>query len=171
MSIVKPIRMRCVCLREPWLWLMLELEPPWRKNVENRSRCLVRTLGPMLVKSSARKPKVKGYDQDLAYYEATRKRVVDDMRLVPGNLFPDFDRLQFGGIRGAFNFAEMLEPHDIRDEKHPWKFSECFGYVVDRVVTLPFRKVKGGAQGIFYPEITDAEAAALRAAALLKEAS
>lgn len=164
------MKMRCVCLREPWLYLMLELEPPWRKNVENRARCLVRTLGPMLVKSSARKPKVKGYDQDLAYYEATRKRVVEQMGL-PASRFPDFEQLQFGGIRGAFNFADLLEPHDARDGQYSWKFPECFGYVVDRVVTLPFRKVKGGAQGIFYPEITEAEAAALRAAGLLKEAA
>jgi len=164
------MKMRAVCLREPWLYLMLELPAPWRKNVENRARCLTRSLGPILVKSSAvnkGSKKLKYEDADLPYYERTRRRVVDELRLVPANLFPAFEQLQFGGIRGAFNFAELLEPHDLRDGQHPWKFSECFGYAVDRAHLLPFRPLKGGGQGIFYTDITNEEAEALSSAGLL----
>lgn len=166
--------MRCVCLREPWLYLMLELPAPYRKNVENRAKCLTRALGPILVKSSAPNRGSKKFDysdSDAAYCERTRKKVVEELRLVPAELFPAIEQLQFGGIRGAFNFNEMLTPNSLRDRQFPWKFPECFGYVVDRAHMLPFRPLKGGAQGIFYPELVDSEVMALRAAGLLKEAA
>lgn len=161
------MKMRAVCLREPWLYLMLELPAPYRKNIENRERCLVRSMGPILVKSSARKAKLKGVDQDLDYYNATRRKVVEEMRAVPAELFPAFEQLQFGGIRGAFNFAELIEPGGARGSRYPWKFPDHFGYVVDRARLLPFRPLKGGGQGIFYTDVTNEEAEALSGAGLL----
>lgn len=159
-------RMRAVCLREPWLYLMLDLPPEFLKDVENRGRKLTKELGPILVKSSARKGVKHGVDLDLQYYEEARKRVLG-WGWFPEELFPRFEQLQFGGLRGALNFAELLPPYFGSDKR--WKFPECFGYVVDRQTRLQFRPMKGGAQGIFYPEITDGEVEALRAAGLLKE--
>lgn len=166
------MKMRCVCLREPWLFLMLDIaDPELRKNVENRVRCLTRELGPILVKSSAPNKGSKKFqheDADLPYYTRVRNQVLG-WGWFPEEQFPHFDDLQFGGIRGALNFSQLLEPGFGTDLR--WKFPNCFGYVVDKRLRLPFRKFKGGAQGIFYPEITDVEATALRAAGLLKEAS
>jgi hypothetical protein len=161
------MKMRAVCLREPWLYLMLDIEEPeFRKSIENRERCLVRSMGPILVKSSARKAKLGGVDPDLVYYDDVRKKVLG-WGWFPEKLFPEFEQLQFGGIRGAFNFAELLEPHDPRGAQHRWKFPECFGYVVDRSLKLPFRPLKGGGQGIFYTEITPEEELSLRVTDLL----
>lgn len=169
------MKMRCVCLREPWLYLMLDIEDPeLRKNVENRSRCITRQMGPILVKSSAPKPRgtntYQYEDADLPYYKTVRD-VVLGRGWLPASAFPEFEQLQFGGIRGALNFSKLLAPGSSVDSQYRWKFPEYFGYVVDKSLKLPFREMKGGAQGIFYPEITDAEAAALRAAGLLKEAA
>jgi hypothetical protein len=166
--VIEPLpKMRAVCLREPWLYLMLDItDPDLVKNVENRARCLTRALGPILVKSSARKAKLGGVDPDLGYYTEVRKRVLG-WGWFPEKQFPRFDDLQFGGIRGALNFASIIEPWATKGEAYRWKFPECFGYVVDKRTRLPFRKVKGGGQGIFYTEPTEDEAAALRAGGLL----
>jgi hypothetical protein len=158
--------MRAVCLREPWLYLMLDLTAEFRKDVENRERCLVRSMGPILAKSSARKGMKDGVDPDLQYFEEVRKRVLG-WGWFPEELFPKFEQLQFGGIRGAFNFADILDPWDIQGQQYRWKFPECFGYVVDRYVRFPFRPLKGGGQGIFYTEPTAEEQALLRDAGLL----
>ena len=163
--------MRAVCLREPWLFLMLDIEDPdLRKTIENRSSKITKTLGPVLVKSSAPKRVSVGspsYDNsDLPYYCRVRRQVLS-WGWFPEELFPTFSQLQFGGIRGALNFADLLEPGDLRDREHRWKFPECFGYVVDRYVRFPFRPLKGGGQGIFYTEPTAEERALMLAAGLV----
>lgn len=164
------MKMRAVCLREPWLYLMLDVEDPkLRKGIENRGRKLTNQLGPILAKSSAVNRGSKKFDHtdsDTAYYADVRKRVLG-WGWFPEKLFPDFEQLQFGGIRGAFNFADLLEPHDLRDAQHRWKFPECFGYVVDKSLKLPFRPLKGGGQGIFYTELTPEEELSLRVVGLL----
>ncbi len=164
------MRMRAVCLREPWLYLMLDLPAELRKDIENREKCLVRSMGPILAKSSARKGKKDGVDLDVQYFEQARERVLG-WGWFPAELFPNFEQLQFGGIRGAFNFADMLDPWDIRGQRHRWKFHDCFGYVVDRYVRFPFRPLKGGGQGIFYTATTNEEAELLSSAGLLPEAA
>jgi len=62
------MKMRAVCLREPWLWLMLDLPPEFIKDCENRDRRLTKELGPILVKSSCRKGVKHGVDLDVQYY-------------------------------------------------------------------------------------------------------
>ena len=159
------MKMRAVCLREPWLYLMLDLPPELRKDVENRGRKLTKTLGPILVKSSARKPMKNGHDRDLLYYFGVYAHV-ESWGWFPMDQFPRFDQLQFGGIRGALNFSQLLPPGFGADLR--WKFPESFGYVVDRYVRFPFRPLKGGGQGIFYTEPTDSERALLAAAGMLE---
>lgn len=162
------MRMRAVCLREPWLYLMLDLPPELRKDVENRGKKLTKTLGPILVKSSARKGVKHGVDLDVQYFEEARKKVLS-WGWFPEELFPKFEQLQFGGLRGALNFAELLPPYFGRDKR--WKFLEEYGYVVDRYVRFPFRPLKGGGQGIFYTETTNEESELLSSAGLLPEAA
>lgn len=160
--------MRAVCLREPWLYLMLDLPPELRKDVENRDRKLTNTLGPILVKSSARKGVKHGVDLDVQYYDEARATVAG-WGWFPMELFPAFEQLQFGCMRGALNFAELFPPHFGRDLR--WKFPLSYGYRVDRFVRFDPRPMKGGGQGIFYTTPTEAEAAALRAGGLLLEAA
>jgi hypothetical protein len=146
---------------------MLDIEDPvFRKNIENRRRKLTKTLGPILVKSSAPNRGSATYhhdDADLPYYRRVRE-IVLGWGWFPEELFPKFEQLQFGGIRGALNFAELLPPGFGADLR--WKFPDCFGYVVDRQLRLPFRPLKGGGQGIFYTTPTAEESDALRAAGL-----
>ncbi len=166
------MRMRAVCLREPWLYLMLDIEDPeLRKTIENRGRKLTNQLGPILVKSSAPNKGSRKYDfedSDARYYARVRERVLG-WGWFPEAQFPRFAQLQFGGIRGAFNFSQLLKPGE--GAEHRWKFPECFGYVVDRYVRFPFRPLKGGGQGIFYTETTNEEAELLSCAGLLPEAA
>jgi hypothetical protein len=163
------MKMRAVCLREPWLYLMLDLPSGFRKDVENRGKKLTKTLGPILVKSSAanRGSKKLNYeDSDLSYYSRVREQVLG-WGWFPEELFPKFDQLQFGGIRGALNFSELLPPAFGSDLR--WKFPDSFGYVVDRYVRFPFRPLKGGGQGIFYTEPSTVEVTLLKAAGLLAD--
>ncbi len=153
-------KIRCLCFREPWLYLMLDLPEPHRKNVENRVRCITRQMGPMLAKSSVRKPG----RQDQNYFCDVRERVLG-AGLIPEGLFPSFEQLEFGGLRGCLNFTQLLSPGTKHG--HRWKFEHCFGYVVDRAVRLSFRPFKGGGQGIFYTDVTNEEAEALSSAGLL----
>jgi hypothetical protein len=141
------MRMRALCLREPWLYLMLDLPPEFRKDVENRGRKLTKTLGPILAKSSTVNRGSKKFDyedSDANYYAQVRKQVLG-WGWFPEELFPKFDQLQFGGIRGALNFSELLRPGYGAD--HRWKFPECFGYVVDKAVKFPFPPVEGRRAG------------------------
>lgn len=156
------MKMRAVCLREPWLYLMIDLPPELglTKNIENRARKLTNQLGPILVKSSASKR------DDREYYAGVYAHV-ESWGWFPMAHFPRFEQLQFGGIRGALNFAELLPAGFVSNQR--WHFHDCFGYVVDRYVRFPFRPLKGGGQGIFYTETTNEESELLSAAGLLPE--
>lgn len=163
------MNMRAIVLREPWLYLMLDIEDPeLRKNVENRGRRFTRHLGPILVKSSVRKPPGrKGIISDEDYYESQRKRVAG-WGLFPMELFPSFNALTFGTLRGALNFSQILTPNDRLDLAYRWKFPTDYGYVVDRHVRFAApRQLRDGGQGIFYVETTPSEDAQLAACGMV----
>lgn len=156
--VLRPI-MRCLSLKEPWLYLMTRLPEQYRKNVENRTRNITNTMGPTLLHAS------KGMSR--SYYDSVRDAVLG-RKLVPEKLFPRFESFEgeLGGIKGAFEITRHIGPNNPSGLSYRWKFPGHHGYDTRNAIALPFRPYSG-ALGFFRVELTADEEIALRKAGLL----
>lgn len=150
------LQMRCLSLKQPYLWFMFDLPPQYRKSIENRTRSITSEMGPILMAASAKTERV--------YFETACEQAI--RRSVPEALLPSYDDLELGVLYGALRFRAMLPKVSLLDQVHPWKFPGHVGYACDGAMRLPPRPVSGE-QGIFYVTLTDGEAALLRSAGLL----
>ncbi len=123
--------------RQPWLYFMLSLPPPYRKDIENRKTAW-QHRGPLWFHSSTLT------EED--FREATKlaKRVG-----VPGELIPPFESplYQVGGIIGRGSFTgDLIHPspflaHPLK--KNKWWMKDRYGYQVTDAEPVPFVACKG----------------------------
>lgn len=141
--------MRTLSLRQPWAWAILHAG----KRIENRTRCLSRTLGPFLLHASS------GCTRD-DYGSAVASMLMSEV--IPGVAqaqdVPRRADLPLGGIVGRATIRGVIRPgaHGIAEawvKAIPgldlrWWDPEQFGFVLSDVEQLPFTPLKG-ARGFF----------------------
>lgn len=150
------LRMRALSLHSPYPHLILQLPKQHWKNVENRQRAVMSTLGPLLIHTSARAT----HDRHAAALTVARKAGV------PEELLPAWDSQPLGGIVGCVLVSQVLPKSSLLDHSYRWKFPEHVGYVLSKRVALPLREVSGG-QGVFHVDLTSEEEALVRRAGIL----
>lgn len=124
--------MKAITIKQPWASLIVEAG----KDIENRSR-RTHIRGWVLVHAA-----LTWCPMELEAYQLCRDRgLLNDVSKVLGE-----KNRQCGGIIGAMRIADCVEASDS-----PW-FTGPFGWVIDRVVKLPFFPCKG-AQGWFNVEL------------------
>jgi hypothetical protein len=126
------------------------------KNIENRTKPVTNTLGPLLLCSSA------------SVTEVQWESALDVARRagVPEKLMPAYRSLPAMGLVGAVVISEILPKVSMFDRLHRWKFPHHVGYVLSKRAPLPFRSMPGD-QALFHVDLTEAEEAALVAAGIV----
>jgi len=125
-------------LRQPWAYFMLELPPPFRKDIENRKWCPEKR-GEIWVHAS------KGLTKS-EFYEACEFALNAG---VPRELLPSFDALPRGGIVGRWTITDVMRPGGLaRIGTHArqgdrWHMPEQFGIIVDHARAVPFVPCSG----------------------------
>lgn len=121
-------------LTQPWAFLMLELPPEQRKNVENRS-WNTRVRGDVWVHASK---KMTRDDYEGAIETAGLVLGVDPV-------VPRFEEIKRGGIVGRFRIVDVLPPRDrqgefelARTKSRSWHFTDSFGFIVRDAKPVPF---------------------------------
>jgi hypothetical protein len=137
--------MKTLSIRQPWAWAILHAG----KCLENRSRT-ASYRGPLLL-HAARRP---------APQYATAAALIFENS---GHWPPPFRELPAGCIVGAACLCDVRRPQDF-DES--WQQAGLFGWVLDDVVPLPSRPMRGQ-QSLFEVAPTDDELHLLRRAGLL----
>ncbi len=150
------LQMRCLSLKQPYLHLIFDLPPEYRKDVENRTRSVTGEMGPILFAAS------QSLQRD--YFDEACEGAL--RRGVPEALLPKFEAVEKGVLYGAVRFEAMLPPLSLPDRAHKWKFPGYVGYVLKDQLRLSPRKLSGS-QGIFWVELTDWEQEVLRSVGLL----
>ncbi len=150
------VRMRALSLHDPFPQLILDLPEEHRKDVENRGRPVMNTLGPLLIHVSARAT----HERHAAALTVARKAGV------PEALLPSPVDRQLGGIVGCVLVSQVLPKTSLFDAQYRWKFPNHVGYVLSKRVKLPFREVSAG-QGVFRVDLTDEELGLIRDAGIL----
>lgn len=149
-------RMRALSLHDPYPQLILDLPDVHRKDIENRQRSVLSTLGPLLIHVSARAT----HERHAAALTVARKAGVPDA------LLPSPDDRVLGGIVGCVLVSTVLPQSSLLDAQYRWKFPSHVGYVLSKRVKLPFRAVSGG-QGVFHVDLTAEEERLIREAGIL----
>jgi len=156
------LQMRCLSLKQPYLYFMFDLPAEHRKPIENRARSVTSEMGPLLMAASV---KLGTSDKaSRAYFDTACDQALK--RGVPETLLPKYDDLELGVLYGCLWLQEMLPSTSLLDLLHPWKFPGHVGYVCRSPVRLPPRPVSG-MQTIFYVTLTAEEQNLLREAGLL----
>lgn len=150
------VRMRALSLTDPYPYLILDLPDEHRKDIENRKRPVMNTLGPLLIH-------VTKTCND-AQYEASLK--VARAAGVPEELLPDRDSRPRMGTVGAVIIDQVLPRVGILDSYYRWKFPAHVAYVIGKRVKLPFRSMPG-AQSVFQVDLTTEEVAILKGAGII----
>jgi hypothetical protein len=150
------LQMRCLSLKQPYLYFMFDLPAEHRKPIENRSRPITSELGPILMAASAK--------TDRVYFETACEQAI--RRGVPEHLLPKLGDLELGVLYGALRFHAVLPKTSLLDQVHPWKFPGHVGYACTDAVRLPPRPLKGS-QTIYYVTLTEDEESLLRQAGLV----
>ena len=126
--------MKTLTIKQPWASLIIE----GGKDIENRTR-RTKHQGWILVHAGLSwcPPELEAFqfcrDRSLLEREAVAKVLREPNR-------------KLGGIIGAMHIADC-----VRESSSPW-FCGPFGYVIDRVVALPFLPCRGH-QGWFNVEL------------------
>lgn len=128
--------MKALTIRQPWASLIVEAG----KDIENRSRA-TNVRGWVLVHAG-----LKNDDMEAFYFCKSRADRLPNFGLVADTLR---SRVSSGGIIGAMHITDC-----VIESASPW-FTGPFGWVIDRVVKLPFFPCKG-AQGWFNVELPPA---------------
>ncbi len=129
-----------ISLIQPWAWLMLELPPEHRKDVENRT-WNTRFRGDVWVHAS------KGMTAD--DYAGALDTAAEILGYIPRA--PSFHDIKRGGIVGRFRIVEVVPPRDPRavgdlrvlPPPRRWHFPDQFGFVVRDARAVPFVPCKG----------------------------
>ena len=150
------VRMRALSLHDPYPELILDLPDEHRKDIENRERSVMSTLGPLLIHVSARATA----ERHAAALTVARKAGV------PEALLPSSDNRQLGGILGCVLISQILPRASLLDHSFRWKFPNHVGYVLAKRVKLPFRAVSAG-QGVFHVDLTQQELGLIRGAGIV----
>jgi len=117
----------------PWWWFVLNVPPPWRKDVQSHRQTPCHFRGWCLVHA----PSVLEETAFRAACAFARERGV--------SYLPDFKTMRRGGIVGMVKVVDHVERHPSR-----W-FSGKPVLVLERAEPEPFRPCKDGA-GFFEPE-------------------
>lgn len=149
-------RMRALSLHDPYPYLILDLPDEHRKDIENRQRKVLSTVGPLLIHVAARSTEQWHHSALKVAREAG----------VPEALLPPYQGRDLGGIVGCVLISEVLPKRSLADLSYRWKFLEHVGYVLPKRVKLPFRAVSAG-QGVFHVDLTSAERDLIRSASIL----
>jgi hypothetical protein len=125
---------KVLCMREPWLWAMLELG----KDIENRKRCLGSYVGDVLLQRSV----------------GTTEREVEDafdwmarrglLTVAAHANWPGLGRLEKGGIVARTRFTDLIRPgmHFHPKARSRWYMGQ-YGYVCEGTRLVPFVPYKG----------------------------
>lgn len=148
--------MRALSLHDPYPQLILDLPDVHRKDIENRQRSVLSTLGPLLIHVAARAT----HERHAAALTVARKAGV------PEALLPSSEDRVLGGIVGCVLVSMVLPQSSLLDAQYRWKFPNHVGYVLSKRVKLPFRAVSGG-QGVFHVDLTAEEERLIREAEIL----
>ena len=127
--------MKCISIRQPWIWAILHCG----KDIENRSWS-TDYRGPILLHASNGMTLAEYYDfhNDVFGGRAPFAREV----LSRHGSIPDSKSLPRGGIVGQADVVGCVTESDS-----PWFFGP-YGFVLENVRSLPFRPCKG-ALGFF----------------------
>ncbi len=128
--------MKALTIRQPWASLIIE----GGKDIENRSRA-TKVRGWVLVHAGLKCDNlgmVREWGIEMDCYTLDNEHAI--------NAVLDRENPYLGGIIGAMHIVDCVD-----DSGSPW-FSGPFGWVIDRVVKLPFFPCKG-AQGWFNVEL------------------
>ena len=129
-AICSPVKV-ALSIRQPWAWLILNAG----KNVENRT-WPTRFRGWFLIHAG------KGMTQE--EYLSVKLWLPTIGRSAAAAHLPDFKDLERGGIVGMAKLGNCVTGSDS-----PW-FCGPYGFMLDEVIKLPFRPLKG-ALGFFNP--------------------
>ena len=137
--------MKVLSLRQPWAWFVIN----GGKRIENR-RWNTRFRGDFLIHAA------KGMTR--AEYEDARYMLEDVCGIaspIPDQL-PSHETIQRGGIVGAARLIDVVRPRHERcdcaggcESHYPpgvewrWHMREQFGFIIDRVASLPFTPLSG----------------------------
>jgi hypothetical protein len=129
--------MKALTIKQPWASLIIE----GGKDIENRSRC-THIRGWVLVHAGMRQEQAaevyEWCDNRSIFNNSARPHAARDVVLRA--------RHSISGIIGAMHIVDCVE-----ESASPW-FNAPFGWVIDRVVKLPFLPCKGK-QGWFNVEL------------------
>lgn len=137
-STVSPEIERGLSLRQPWAWLVVN----GLKDLENR-RWNTRFRGTFLIHAAQGMTRAE-YDRAVTFTRAVDPEIV----------IPAFDDLPRGGIVGSARLVDVhlpCTPSPLTQEemfepvtcKHPWHMRGQYGFVLEAVRQLPFKKLKG----------------------------
>ncbi len=128
--------MKALSLRQPWAWMVVH----GGKHIENR-RWNTQRRGPFLIHAA------KGMTR-----EEYAGAVAFAKLAMPALVVPPATTLERGGIIGCATLVAVLPPCllacDVDEDVwcrcgQPWHMGEQFGFVLEAVVPLPFRALRG----------------------------
>lgn len=148
-------RIKCLSIRPAWAWMIIHLQAPHWKDVENRS-WTTKYRGPLLIHAS------QGLTHD-EYEEACALALSAgqaDASQLPK--FRDMDLIR-GRLIGAVRLSNVAPPGKVVS---PWHDSDSYGWqLTDRVVFTP--RALTGKLSLYEVELTPDELARLQAAGFL----
>jgi len=148
-------RLKCLSIRPAWAWMIVYLQAPHWKDVENRT-WTTNFRGPLLIHAS------QGLTHD--EYEDACALALSAGQIDRSQL-PEFHEIELirGRLIGAARLSNVVPPGT---EVSPWHGSDSYGWQLsDRVAFTP--RPLGGKLKLFEVELTPGELATLRAAGLL----
>lgn len=151
--------MKCLSVRPPWAWCIVNLPGALAKRVENRT-WQTKYRGPLLIHSSGTLTREDWGNACELAREAGAS--VSDLPTLH-----QLDAIR-GRIIGAARLVEVSHPGwcaDGFDENDPWRDPDCFGWHLADRIALPTRPMLGKL-GVFEVEPTPVELALLRPAGL-----
>ncbi|MDX6480321.1 MAG: hypothetical protein QOG85_831 [Gaiellaceae bacterium] len=154
--------MKALSLRQPWAWAVIH----GGKRVENRV-WNTKFRGSFLIHASAGctaweyveatrwmadRGLVRMPGHALGAMEEILLRVADvDLEALP--VMPPLRELARGGIVGRARLADVLAPAIDGQPRRPWHMPEQYGFVLEDVLELDFRPVKGNRRWFNVPDV------------------
>jgi hypothetical protein len=148
-------RIKCLSIRPAWAWMIIHLQAPRWKDVENRS-WTTKYRGPLLIHAS------QGLTHD--EYEEACALALSAGRADASQLptFRDMDLIR-GRLIGAVQLSNVAPPGKVVS---PWHDSDSYGWqLADRVAFSP--RALAGKLSLYEVEPTPDELATLQAAGFL----